>query len=95
MTLFYRAADALYRGELAAAEHPEELRRQLMEQIHEKYATAYHLAGIQGADGIIDPRTTRPVLINTLERLSQKMEHWEHLGPGPARPWCKHSLIPL
>jgi len=39
MTLFYRAADALYRGELAAAEHPEELRRQLMEQIHEKYAT--------------------------------------------------------
>jgi len=92
---YERAADALYGAELAAAEHPEELRRQLMEQIHEKYATAYHLAGIQGADDIIDPRTTRPILINTLERLSQKMEHWEKLGPGPARPWRKHSLIPL
>ena len=88
-----KAADALYKGELAAAEHPEELRRQFMQQIHEKYATAFHLAGIQGADDIIDPRRTRSILINTLERLSQKQAHWEKLGE--ARPWRKHSLIPL
>lgn len=82
-----RAADALYKAELEAAENPEELRQDLMHKIHDKYATPYHLAGVQGADDIIDPRRTRPVLINTLNRVSKKLE--------PSRPWRKHSLIPL
>ncbi len=90
---YEKAADALYKAELAAAEHPEELRRELMKQIHEKYATAYHQGGILTVDDIIDPRKTRPILISTLDRLSQKQAHWEKLGE--ARPWRKHSLIPL
>jgi len=84
---FDRAADALYRAQIETAENPEEMRRELMEKIHAEYATPYYLAGIQGADDIIDPRQTRPVLINTLERVSRKLE--------PSRPWRKHSLIPL
>ena len=84
---FERAADALYKAEIEAAENPEELRRELMANIHDKYATPYHLGGIQGADDIIDPRETRPILVNTLSRLSRKLE--------AARPWRKHSLIPL
>ncbi len=84
---FDRAADELYKAEIEAAENPEELRRELMENIHDKYATPYHVGGIQGADDIIDPRQTRPILVNTLHRLSKKLE--------PVRPWRKHSLIPL
>jgi acetyl-CoA carboxylase carboxyltransferase component len=82
-----RAADALYGAELEAAENPEQLRQDLMQKIQDEYATPYHLAGVQGADDIIDPRRTRPVLVKTLERLSKKLE--------PSRPWRKHSLIPL
>jgi acetyl-CoA carboxylase carboxyltransferase component len=84
---FERAADALYESEVEAAKNPEELRREFMENIHDKYATPYHLGGIQGADDIIDPRETRPILVDTLHRLSKKLE--------PTRPWRKHSLIPL
>jgi len=84
---FERAADALYKAQIETSANPEEVRRELMEKTHDEYATPYHLAGIQGADDIIDPRETRPVLINTLKRLSKKLE--------PSRPWRKHSLIAL
>lgn len=90
---FERAADALYKAEMEAAENPEELRRELMDKIREQYASPYHLAGVQGTDDIIDPRQTRPILINTLKRLSCKMEPENKLGL--ARPWRKHSLVPL
>jgi acetyl-CoA carboxylase carboxyltransferase component len=81
------AADALYKAELEAADNPEQLRQDLMQKVRDEYATPYHLAGVQGADDIIDPRRTRLVLANTLQRLSKKLE--------PSRPWRKHSLIPL
>jgi acetyl-CoA carboxylase carboxyltransferase component len=84
---FEHAADKLYGAEIEAAKSPEEMRRDLMQRIRDEYATPYQLAGIQGTDDVIDPRATRPVLINTLDRLSKKLE--------PARPWRKHSLIPL
>jgi len=84
---FDKAADALYKAEIESAENPEKLRRELVANIRDKYATPYHLGGIQGADDIIDPRETRPILVNTLNRLSRKLE--------PVRPWRKHSLIPL
>ena len=84
---FERAADALYKAEIETAKNPEEVRRDLMQKIHDEYATPYHFAGVQGTDDIIDPRATRPILINTLNRLSKKLKS--------ARPWRKHSLIPL
>ncbi|MEE8470789.1 MAG: acyl-CoA carboxylase subunit beta [Dehalococcoidia bacterium] len=84
---YEQAADALYKAEIETAENPEQLRQDLMQKIHEQYATSYHLAAVQGADDVIDPRQTRPILVNTLNRLSMKLE--------PTRPWRKHSLIPL
>jgi acetyl-CoA carboxylase carboxyltransferase component len=84
---YERAADALYGAEISAADNPEQVRQDKMQEVHDQYATAYHLAGVQGADDIIDPRKTRPILINTFERLSKKLD--------PTRPWRKHSLIPL
>ncbi len=84
---YERAADALYGAEISSADNPEQVRQDKMQEVHDQYATASHLAGVQGADDIIDPRKTRPILINTFERLSKKLE--------PTRPWRKHSLIPL
>ncbi len=84
---FERAADALYKAQIDTSVNPEEVRHELMEKIHDDYATPYHLASIQGADDIIDPRETRLVLIKTLKRLSRKLE--------PTRPSRKHSLIPM
>ena len=49
----------------------------------EPYCSAAHLA----VDDIIDPRETRPILVNTLSRLAKKQP--------PARPWKKHGLISL
>ena len=90
---FEGAADALYKAEIEGAENPEEARREFTEKIREQYASPYHLGGVQGTDDLIDPRQTRPILIETLKRLSYKLDPDCRLGP--ARPWRKHSLIPL
>jgi len=90
---YERAADALYKADIETAKEVDKLRQELMQSIHDTYATPYHLGGIQGTDDIIDPRETRPILINTLNRLSYKLEPDCKLGP--AQPWRKHSLIPL
>ena len=90
---YERAADALYKADIETAKEVDKLRQELMQSIHDTYATPYHLGGIQGTDDIIDPRETRPVLINTLNRLAYKAE--PNCRLGPAQPWRKHSLIPL
>ena len=84
---YERSADLLYKNDIESAQNPDELRRELMTKIHDTYTTPYHLGGIQATDDIIDPRQTRPILINTLNRLSKKLES--------TKPWRKHSLIPL
>ncbi|MBE0479942.1 MAG: acyl-CoA carboxylase subunit beta, partial [Dehalococcoidia bacterium] len=71
---FERAAEAIYGAEIAKAANPDEARRELMEKIRREYASPYQLGAIQGTDDIIDPRKTRPILINTLHRLSRKLE---------------------
>ena len=90
---FDRTPDALYAAEIESSKDSEKTRGDLLQKILGEYASPYHLAGVQGTDDIIDPQATRPVLISTLSRLSNKSEHWGELGP--ARPWRKHSLIPL
>jgi len=84
---YEKAADALYGAEIAASDNPEQMRQDMMQKIHDEFAIAYHLGGIQATDDIIDPRKTRSTLVKTLDRLSKKLE--------PSRPWRKHSLIPL
>ncbi len=84
---YEKAADALYSAEIAAAGNQEQMRQDMMQKVHDDYATANHLGGIQAVDDIIDPRQTRQILASTLSRLSKKLE--------PSRPWRKHSLIPM
>ena len=53
----------------------------------EQFAEPYWSAGLLLVDDIIDPGQTRQVLIETLDRLSNKQE--------PVRPWRKYGLTPL
>ena len=61
------------------------MRQDVMKKVHDEYATAYHLGGVQEKDDIFDPRKMSQVVIGTLNRLSRKLE--------PMSPWVKHLLM--
>lgn len=82
------AVAIIYRKEIAAAENPDELRAQRIEEYKATFGKfPYHAAAMQWVEQIIDPRDTRPMLINALRRLEKKQKN--------DRPWKKHGLIPL
>ncbi len=81
------AAGTIYREEIAAAPDPARLLQEKTAEITRKYYSfPFHAAEQVMVNDIIDPRDTRPFLVNMLENLS-------HKKPSP-RPWRKHSLIP-
>lgn len=82
------AVAIIYRKELASASNPDELRKQRIEQFKATFGKfPYHAAAMMWAEEIIDPRDTRPILIQALHRLAKKQKS--------DRPWKKHSNIPL
>jgi propionyl-CoA carboxylase beta chain len=66
--------------------HPEEERPELIADYKEKFANPYSAAERGYVDDVIEPRRTRPVLIDALETALTKAE------PRPRR---KHGNIPL
>jgi len=80
------AINILYRRELAAAEDPTALRAQLVQEYREKLANPYVAAGRGYIDDVIEPRETRPYLINALGMLQNKRD---------TNPPKKHGNIPL
>jgi acetyl-CoA carboxylase carboxyltransferase component len=82
------AVEIIYRKEIAAAPNPDELRTQRIEQYKATFGKfPYHAAAVQWVEEIIDPRDTRPMLINALRRLAKKQKN--------DRFWKKHGNIPL
>ena len=83
------ASVALYFGkELAAAENPEELRRQKIQEFSERYSSPVRDASSNwSVVDVIEPRETRKVLIRGLEFLATKKRD----GRIPKR----HGNIPL
>ena len=82
------AVAIIYRKEIAAAPNPDELRAQRIEEYKSTFGKfPYHAAAMQWVEKIIDPRDTRPMLIDALRRLAEKQKG--------DRPWKKHGLIPL
>ena len=81
------AVEEIYYQKLAKAENPEQLLADKVKEFSEKFDEPDLSGAIQTIEDIIDPRETRPLLVKTLNRLSGKLE--------PARPWRKHSLVPL
>jgi propionyl-CoA carboxylase beta chain len=80
------AVNVIFRKELAKSVDPEKRRAELIAEYREKFAHPYIAASRGYIDDVIEPRETRPRLINALEMLSNKRD------PNPPK---KHGCIPL
>ena len=80
------AVNIIFRKELEEAEDPEARRAELIEDYRQRFANPYTAAERGYVDEVIEPRRTRPVLIDALETALPKQE------PRPRR---KHGNIPL
>jgi acetyl-CoA carboxylase carboxyltransferase component len=80
------AVNIVFRNELAAADDPEALRGRLEREYRDTLANPYVAAARGYVDDVIEPRETRPRLINALEMLKNKRD---------TNPPKKHGNIPL
>jgi propionyl-CoA carboxylase beta chain len=80
------AVNIIFRKELEDADDPDTRRAELIADYRERFANPYSAAERGYVDEVIEPRRTRPVLIDALETTLTKQE------PRPRR---KHGNIPL
>ena len=78
--------EILFRKEIAESEEPQAMTDAKINEYREKFAHPYVAAGRGYLDDIIDPRDTRPRLIEALETLRTKRDR---------NPPKKHGNIPL
>jgi propionyl-CoA carboxylase beta chain len=80
------AVNIIFRKELEKAKDPVKKKTELVAEYREKFASPYVAAERGFIDDVIEPKETRPRLINALEMLSNKRD---------ANPAKKHGNIPL
>ena len=80
------AVNIIFRKELEKAKDPVKKKAELVAEYKEKFASPYVAAQRGYIDDEIEPKETRPRLINALEMLSNKRD---------ANPAKKHGNIPL
>jgi propionyl-CoA carboxylase beta subunit len=80
------AVEILFRKEISESQDEAAATETKIEEYREKFAHPYIAAGRGYVDDIIDPRDTRPALINALETLQTKRDK---------NPSKKHGNIPL
>ena len=80
------AVNIIFRKELETADDPAARKAGLVQQYREKFANPYIAAERGYLDDVIEPKETRPRLINALEMLNNKRD---------ANPAKKHGNIPL
>ncbi len=80
------AVEIIYRRELKEAADPVALKKQLAAEYREKFASPYVAAARGYVDDIIEPRDTRPRLINALQVFQNKRDE---------NPPKKHGNMPL
>ena len=80
------AVNIIYRRELAGAKDVEKLRQEKVEEFTEKFANPYIASEHGFIDEVIQPRFTRPKLINALRMLDTKRD---------TNPSKKHGNSPL
>jgi acetyl-CoA carboxylase carboxyltransferase component len=80
------AVSIIFRKELEKAADPIQRKAELVTEYREKFASPYVAAERGYIDDVIEPKETRPRLINALEMLSNKRD---------ANPAKKHGNIPL
>lgn len=80
------AVNIIFRRELETAEDPAQRKAELVADYKEKFANPYVAASRGYIDDVIEPKETRPRLINALAMLGNKRD---------ANPPKKHGNIPL
>jgi len=80
------AVSIIFRKELANAKDPVARKDELVAEYREKFASPYVAAEYGFIDDVIEPKETRPRLINALEMLANKRD---------SNPAKKHGNIPL
>ena len=80
------AVNIIFRRELEAAPDPVQRKAELVAEYKEKFANPYVAASRGYIDDVIEPKETRPRLINALAMLSNKRD---------GNPAKKHGNIPL
>jgi len=80
------AVKIIFRRELQQAEDPEKRKNELVEEYRRTFANPYIAASRGFLDDVIEPRETRPRLINALEMLQNKRD---------TNPPKKHGNMPL
>jgi propionyl-CoA carboxylase beta chain len=80
------AVEILFRKEIAEAEDPQAATSEREQEYREEFAHPYIAASRGYIDDVIDPRETRPRLINALDMLQNKRD---------SNPPRKHGNIPL
>jgi propionyl-CoA carboxylase beta chain len=80
------AVNIVFRRELEEASDPEGRRAELIDEYRRQFANPYTAAERGYVDDVIEPRRTRPLLIDALETALTKRER---------RPPRKHGNIPL
>lgn len=80
------AVNIIYRDEINKSENPVETRARLIQEYKDKLANPYISAARGYIDDVIDPRETRPRLIQALVMLENKRD---------SNPPKKHGNIPL
>jgi acetyl-CoA carboxylase carboxyltransferase component len=80
------AVEIVHRRDLMNADDPQTLRKQLIEEYEEQYASPYIAAERGFIDDVIDPAETRRILCRSLELLRSKREDL---------PKRKHGNVPL
>ncbi len=80
------AVNIIFRRELAQAEDPVQRKAELVEEYRDRFANPYVAAQRGYIDDVIEPRETRPRLINALNMLQNKRDQ---------NPPKKHGNMPL
>jgi acetyl-CoA carboxylase carboxyltransferase component len=80
------AVNIIFRREIAEAPDPEARRAELVAEYRARFANPYVAASYGFIDDVIEPKETRPRLINALEMLQNKRDQ---------NPPKKHGNIPL
>jgi len=80
------AVNIIFRKQIAAADEPEAERARLVQEYRDTFANPYVAAGRGYIDDVIEPRQTRPRLIEALQMLQNKRD---------TNPPKKHGNIPL
>lgn len=80
------AANIIFRKEIAAAEDPDKVRKQKVDEYISKFANPYVAAAKGFIDSVIEPRETRSVLVHALGVSSEK---------NVGMPQKKHGIPPF